>query len=529
VNKNTVVNNTLNTNTNQNNNIKAAAGEPKTLTQSQILTASKNVNSYVNKNKKLPNSVTIGGYKFSMNEYAYMLSKTIYYKYNKKTTKITIKYDIKNPSKPVGVNIKGKLTKKQFYTYSKNYYTYMDKNKKAPNHLTTKLGKMQHQTVIYSLNKVVYYAATHKGALPASLSINIGKTHSINKNMPNYVRTPTGNTAPNIPNTTSAISLADIKDAASRVNAFVNQNDILPNNVDIGGTKYTMPRFLYLLSVAITNMNSGSSAGVVPIAVANPSSPMGDSINGQMSKANYVSLAKNVTNYLIKNKKAPNFANSPLKRIQYQTLISEFSKIVEYNLVNKTLPNSVTINVKSNAPINGGSSGNANGGSSSASLNEKNTLTPTELAAYLVATKNCPVNDATIKSLVANITKGCNSDKEKANAIYNWMQKNIDYSFYYNTKKGAVGTYNAKTGNCVDQAHLSIALYRAAGLAARYVHGECTFSSGSVYGHVWVQVLIDDIWTVSDTTSSRNKLGVINNWNTNTFKYKSGKVAEISF
>jgi len=457
-----------------------------------------------------------------MNEYTYMLSKTIYYKYNKKTTPITIKYDINNPSKATGVNIKGKLTKTQYYTYSKNLYTYMDKNKQAPNYLSTKLGKMQYQTTIYALNKVIYYAATHKGILPSSLSLNIKKTNTLNKNIPKYVRSVSGTGS-----SSSGISLASIEDAATRVNAYVNQNGVLPNYVDIGGTKYTMPKFLYLLTVTITNVNSGSTKGVTPISVSNPNSPDGKSINGKMTKAAYVSLAKNVTTFITKNKNAPNFANSPLGAIQYQTLVSEFSKIVEYLSDNKSLPSSVTINVKSNDPINGKGGSGSSAPAPTTVLNDK--YNGESLTQYLIATKNCQVTNSVIKSLAASITKGCVSDKEKATAIYNWIQKNIDYSFYYNTQKGAVGTYNARAGNCVDQAHLSVALYRAAGLAARYVHGECTFSSGSVYGHVWVQVLIDDTWTVSDTTSSRNSLGVVNNWNPYTYKLKSGKVAEISF
>ena len=93
----------------------------------------------------------------------------------------------------------------------------------------------------------------------------------------------------------------------------------------------------------------------------------------------------------------------------------------------------------------------------------------------------------------------------------------IDYSFYYDTKHGAVGTLEVGSGNCVDQAHLLVAMLRTADIPARYVHGTCTFSSGSTYGHVWAQVLIDGQWTVADATSSKNSLGKVANWNTKTF------------
>ena len=64
-------------------------------------------------------------------------------------------------------------------------------------------------------------------------------------------------------------------------------------------------------------------------------------------------------------------------------------------------------------------------------------------------------------------------------------------------------------------------MFRTAGLATRYVHGTCKFSSGSTYGHVWTQVLVGNKWVVADATSSRNSLGKVANWNTNSFTLKS--------
>lgn len=135
----------------------------------------------------------------------------------------------------------------------------------------------------------------------------------------------------------------------------------------------------------------------------------------------------------------------------------------------------------------------------------------------MAASANCQVNNAQIKNLVAKLTQGLTSDKAKAKAIFNYVRDTVSYSFYYDTKYGAVGTLNARTGNCVDHAHLLVAMFRAANLPARYVHGTCTFSSGGTYGHVWAQVLIGDTWVVSDAVSTRNSLGNVVNWNTNSY------------
>jgi transglutaminase-like putative cysteine protease len=146
-------------------------------------------------------------------------------------------------------------------------------------------------------------------------------------------------------------------------------------------------------------------------------------------------------------------------------------------------------------------------------LNKKNSIT--DLGPYLAATRNCQVSNSEIVSLAKKLTAGLTTPLDKAEAIFNYVRDTISYSYYYDTKYGAVETMHTKKGNCVDQSHLSVALYRAVGLPARYVHGFCTFSDGDVCGHVWTQVLIDNTWVVSDSINLRNSLGNVVNWNNN--------------
>ena len=136
---------------------------------------------------------------------------------------------------------------------------------------------------------------------------------------------------------------------------------------------------------------------------------------------------------------------------------------------------------------------------------------------YLRETRMVDFSNPAIQKLIQNMKWKEMGEFERIKAIYNYVRDYIHYAFYYDTKHGAVGTLEVGSGNCVDQAHLLVAMLRTADIPARYVHGTCTFSSGSTYGHVWVQVLVGDIWYVIDPTSSRNSFGKIANWNTNTF------------
>lgn len=151
------------------------------------------------------------------------------------------------------------------------------------------------------------------------------------------------------------------------------------------------------------------------------------------------------------------------------------------------------------------------------------------LKKYLSSTTNCQVQNANIKKLAKSLTKNCKNNLQKAKKIFNWVRDNIAYEKYPNTRKGAAKLLVSKKGNCVDQAHLTIALARSAGIPARYVNANnCKFSTGYTSGHVWAEFLIEDTWVAGDTTSCRNSFGIVKNWNIKNYKLL-GKYSSISF
>jgi len=135
-------------------------------------------------------------------------------------------------------------------------------------------------------------------------------------------------------------------------------------------------------------------------------------------------------------------------------------------------------------------------------------------AGLKINTKTTNINTSSVSALAASLKAGSSSQYETAVKIFNWVRDHISYSFYYNSKYGASGTLKKRTGNCCDTSNLMVALARAAGIQARYLHGTCKFSSGTWYGHVWAQLCVNGKWLNADGTSYRNSLGVIKNWNT---------------
>ncbi|MDR2967306.1 MAG: hypothetical protein LBU74_05105 [Methanobacteriaceae archaeon] len=336
--------------------ILAAGGDvkPAKLSQASILTASATVNSYISKNGKLPNYVTISGYDYSMPEFLYLMSKTIQYKYKKSNADITPKYSIKDPVSPTGANVKGKISSKDYYNHGLSIANYNVKNNIAPNYVATKLGRMQYQTVIFGFAKILAWSRANKNALPSYLSLDIKKTHSLNKYLPKYSSTPSNTgTGSGTTSTSNSLSQSLIWSASKSVKNYVETHGKLPNYVTISNNQYSMPEFMYLVSRAIVLKYSGSSSSVtIKYNVKNPSSPSGASINKNIPKATFYSLAKSAQDYIAKNNQVPNFVSSSYGKIQYQTILYGFAKIGNYIGVNNKLPTYLSLNIKSTSSLN---------------------------------------------------------------------------------------------------------------------------------------------------------------------------------
>jgi transglutaminase-like putative cysteine protease len=300
------------------------------------------------------------------------------------------------------------------------------------------------------------------------------------------------------------LTITSIKDAAKRVVAYVAAHKVLPNYVTISGTQIQMPEFLNLLVNALLKIKSGKTTSVTSYNYTGPSTSVKGVTSAKLYSSDYLKIASYVASFMKSNSRAPNYVSSSKGKIGYSSLIYMYSNILSFTSTKGRLPNYVTVKYVAAA-------------STSTSTNSSSTV-PAALAQYLKATTNCQSTNAQIVALSKSIisSAGATTTYAKAVAIFNWVRDNIGYSFYYNTKYGAVGTLKAKTGNCVDTTHLLIALERAAGIPARYVHGYCKFSSGSWYGHVWAEIYVGGKWYSADAISYRNSFGVIKNWNTAT-------------
>ena len=324
-------------------------------------------------------------------------------------------------------------------------------------------------------------------------------------------------------------SILNIEKAATNVRNYVDDYGKLPETVTVGSEKVTIEEFSYLMGEAIVALNKGSTGKVSILTGIGNVNSTNTSLNTKVFKAEYLDLANRVVSHINTNKvpaaeiEVYNSSKAKVGNANFDLYTYCFAKILNFYRTDGYLPNWCTFesDVFDDASIiptddtSPGKVTTADANDFKKGLNEKNTVS--DLSQYLKAGGHCALNQA-IKNKAASLTKGLTTTAAKANAIFNYVRDGIEYSYYADSKKDASGTLSSGSANCCDQANLVVALCRAAGIPARYSHAQgCTFSSGLVTGHVWAQILVGDTWYAADATSSRNKLGDINNWNTNSY------------
>lgn len=483
---------------NYNNKIMVAAGGTvskkssktvsKKFTKSQIQTAAKTLKSYVESKHKLPSFVTIGKKRVTMSEALYLLSKFIVNSNSKINGKITL-IKLNDQTKVTYYKLKGKWYKSNSVKVAKNIVSFIKSNKRAPNFVTTSLGTMKFKSAVYYMARSVTF-------------------YKSNKRLPNYV---TVNDAIFTTSSQKIASLKDIEKAAIEIKTYVECNHALPSNVVINNKKVSMPEFLYLLCKANVNESNVNSIKIVDLP--DQTLVTTNNLRGTWYKDNLISIAKGILSFMNSNKRTPNTMSTALGTMQFRSLVYYMARSVTFYESHNRLPNYVTVD---DSVFTGKTNINTN----------NNINSNSRYAAYLKATNNCQVTSETIKNLANSITFGVQGTYAKAKAIFNWVRDECDYSYYFNTKKGALTTLSTKTGNCCDLSHLVVAISRAAGIPSRYAHGTCVFRSGSVIGHVWAEVMINGQWLKADASSNYNNFNEINNWNSVTMK---GYYAELPF
>ncbi len=170
-------NTTKTTKTSQN----LAAGSPAatTFTSAQINTAAGKVKTYTEKNKKLPNYVTIKNKKVTMPQFMKLMAANTINLNGKKAKSVTVS-TVKSPLATTEKVKSGNLAKSQYVNLAQKINTHINKYSKAPNYVNTSRGKISFNNLVYSFSKVLKFNADKK-RLPNTVSVKPWSVVSVKK------------------------------------------------------------------------------------------------------------------------------------------------------------------------------------------------------------------------------------------------------------------------------------------------------------------------------------------------------------
>jgi len=131
-----------------------------TISMNQVNNAAKTVKAYVDKNKKLPSYVTISGKQISMPKFLYFLTTDLLNVNSGSTASIALK-TVNAPTAPKGTFNHGNILKTVYIKIANNIKTYINNYGRPPNYISTSLGNIRYESLLYMYSKLMAFYNTN--------------------------------------------------------------------------------------------------------------------------------------------------------------------------------------------------------------------------------------------------------------------------------------------------------------------------------------------------------------------------------
>ena len=483
-------------------------------------------------NNVLPGSIAVGPITVTPAQFLYLACK-VTVALSAGTTKGNLTVPVAaEPGNPQG-NITGQSNEDDYVDMANRIVTWIDSNKQAPNYATSNGlgGGVNYYDLVYAYARVVAYYKNN-GFTPNYVSITgwAGTVQDVTTatTAPTTAATTAPTTAPTTASTAATSSSKPMTDdwyanvviAATNIKNYVASKEALPETITVGTTSVKPAQYLYLAAQVVIGINGGQTSGSLSVpSYSEPSAPSSTLSKGTFQKTEYLDILTRIKTFMENNGQAPNYASTSLGQIQHEGAVYMAACILDYYAANGKLPDSIA--VKPWYEYLGITSGSAAFGNDFSAYKQ-----------YMVPTTNCPSTNSTIISVAksgmaysSGSHGGFKNPSTTYQAMFNlmeYMNAKIAYDYYYDSQQGALTTWNNKSGNCCDMAHLMNACARSLGVPGRYEHWYCKFAVSQT-GHVWSSVYCPDApgtnsynkagWLPADPVNDPNYLGYQNHTN----------------
>lgn len=141
----------------------------------------------------------------------------------------------------------------------------------------------------------------------------------------------------------SNLTVDEVGYGAAEVQHYTNNNQNIPSYVSINGKNSTAASFLKTLTTTVLELNNNDTTPVtIDNNISSPSNPSG-SAYGNITKAEYLTMARRVNTYITNYDVAPGWCPSSLGNVRYESLVYTFSKIMNTYWTTGSLPSTVRL------------------------------------------------------------------------------------------------------------------------------------------------------------------------------------------
>ena len=306
----------------------AASAANTTYNTSSISTSAGKVQRYVENHQVIATKIPIDGDTITSSEFLYLLTKDVQ-NINQNTDTPITSMDVLDPTGPTEtITTNGTLTLSEYTNAARKISVFIEKYGRAPNYVSTSLGNMQYENMIYTFSKIMNY-------------------YSLNNQLPETISVDTWSSITNtsISNETSETSYdtSAISKAAYKVKTYVENHNASPTSIPVDDDTVTSSQFLYLLTKDVQNVYNGVETPVTLMNVSDANKPAETLTSGTLTLSEYLKVARQISVYIEKYGRAPNYVSTSLGYMQYENMIYTFSKVMNFYRTYDRLPNTVSV------------------------------------------------------------------------------------------------------------------------------------------------------------------------------------------
>ncbi|MBC7119111.1 MAG: DJ-1/PfpI family protein [Methanobacteriaceae archaeon] len=146
-------------------------------------------------------------------------------------------------------------------------------------------------------------------------------------------------------NSVSAAQLSydEVSNASKVIADQANKTGKIPSQVTVNSKNVTLDDYLYAATTTTINLNSNQKKSVTTNNYKPAPNPPSTTATGKLTKTAYLQTAQNIKKFIEANGRSPNYATTTIGKVNYQSLIYAYARIINFYNTYKRLPNYVTI------------------------------------------------------------------------------------------------------------------------------------------------------------------------------------------